>query len=53
MDLTAVRVDAAPQVSEGDWLEIAFDLPRASEQSGLSQYELLTSLSSRYERVWG
>jgi alanine racemase len=52
MDLTAVRVDAAPQVGEGDWVEIAFDLPRAAGQSGLSQYELLTSLGSRYERVW-
>ena len=52
MDLTAVHVDAAPQVGEGDWLEIAFDLPRAAEQSGLSQYELLTTLGSRYERVW-
>jgi alanine racemase len=52
MDLTAVRVDGAPQVGEGDWVEIAFDLPRAAEQSGLSQYELLTSLGSRYERLW-
>jgi alanine racemase len=52
MDLIAVRVDAAPHVGEGDWLEIVFDLPRASEQSGLSQYELLTSLGSRYERLW-
>jgi alanine racemase len=52
MDLTAVSVDAAPQVGEGHWVEIAFDLPRAAEQSGLSQYELLTSLGSRYERVW-
>jgi alanine racemase len=52
MDLTAVRVDAAPQLGDGDWVEIAFDLPRAAGQSGLSQYELLTSLGSRYERVW-
>lgn len=52
MDLTAVRVDAAPQVGEGDWLEIELDLPRAAEQSGLSQYELLTTLGSRYDRIW-
>jgi len=52
MDLTAVRVDAAPQVGEGDWLEIDFDLPRAAEQSGLSQYELLTTLGARHERAW-
>jgi len=52
MDLTAVRVDAAPQIAEGDWVELDFDLPRAAEQSGLSQYELLTTLGSRSERIW-
>jgi len=52
MDLAAVRIDDAPQVGEGDWLRIDFDLPRAARQSGLSQYELLTTLGSRYERVW-
>jgi alanine racemase len=52
MDLTAVRVDAAPDVREGDWLELDFELPRAAAQSGLSQYELLTTLGSRFERVW-
>jgi len=52
MDLTAVRVDSAPQVGEGDWVELVFDLPRASEQSSLSQYELLTTLGARYERTW-
>lgn len=52
MDLTAVCVDAARQVGEGDWLRIDFDLPRAAAQSGLSQYELLTSLGSRSDRIW-
>jgi alanine racemase len=52
MDLTAVRVDAAPELKEGDWLELDFDLPAAAAQSGLSQYELLTTLGSRFERVW-
>ena len=52
MDLTAVRVDAAPDIAEGDWLELDFDLPRAAQQSGLSQYELLTTMGSRYARVW-
>jgi alanine racemase len=52
MDLTAVRVDAAPEVKEGDWLELDFDLPAASAQSGLSQYELLTTLGPRFERRW-
>jgi alanine racemase len=52
MDLTAVCVDAAPGLREGDWVEMDFDLPSASAQSGLSQYELLTTLGRRYERIW-
>lgn len=52
MDLTAICVDAAPELREGDWIEIDFDLPRASAQSGLSQYELLTTLGHRHERIW-
>ena len=52
MDLTAVCVDEAPQLAEGDWIELDYDLPAASAQSGLSQYELLTTLSARFERIW-
>ena len=52
MDLIAVGVDAQPGLKEGDWVEIDYDLPSASKQSGLSQYELLTTLGSRFERRW-
>jgi alanine racemase len=52
MDLIAVGVDAVAGLSEGDWVEIDYDLPSASKQSGLSQYELLTTLGSRFERRW-
>jgi alanine racemase len=52
MDLIAVDCDAAPDLKEGDWVEIDYDLPSASQQSGLSQYELLTTLGSRFERRW-
>lgn len=52
MDLIAVGCDAAPDLREGDWVEIDYDLPSASKQSGLSQYELLTTLGSRFERRW-
>jgi len=52
MDLLAVGVDAAPGLKEGDWVEIDYDLPSASKQSGLAQYELLTMLGSRFERRW-
>ena len=52
MDLIAVGCDAAPGLKEGDWVEIDYDLRSASKQSGLSQYELLTTLGSRFERRW-
>ena len=52
MDLLAVACDTAPQLKEGDWVEIDYDLPSASKQSGLSQYELLTTLGDRFERRW-
>jgi alanine racemase len=52
MDLIAVGVNAAPQIREGDWVELDYDLPSASNQSGLSQYEVLTTLGSRFERRW-
>jgi len=52
MDLIAIDVTAAPDLAEGDWVTIEYDLPRASAVSGLSQYELLTGLGDRFERVW-
>jgi alanine racemase len=52
MDLTAILVDQAPELKEGDWVELDYDLPSASAQSGLSQYELLTTLGGRHERAW-
>jgi alanine racemase len=53
MDLVALDADAAPDLSEGEWVEMDYDLPTAAEASGLSQYELLTTLGSRFERRWG
>ena len=52
MDLTAIAVNGLPELAEGDWVQLDLDLPRASEQSGLSQYELLTQLGARYQRLW-
>ena len=52
MDLLAVDCDAVPGLNEGDWIELDYDLLTASKQSGLSQYELLTTLGSRFERRW-
>jgi alanine racemase len=52
MDLMALDVTAAPELAEGDWVTLDYDLPSAAEASGLSQYELLTGLSERLERRW-
>lgn len=52
MDLLAIGVDAAPDLQEGDWVTIDYHLPTASSISGLSQYELLTGLGARYDRLW-
>jgi alanine racemase len=53
MDLVALDVTTAPSLAEGDWVDIDFALPAAAAASGMSQYELLTSLGHRYERRWG
>ncbi|WP_294122399.1 alanine racemase [Sphingomonas sp.] len=52
MDLIALDAGAVPELREGDWVTLDYDLPRAAEASGLSQYELLTGLSERLERRW-
>lgn len=52
MDLIAVDVSERPSLAEGEWLELSFSLSEAAIRSGMSQYELLTSLGSRYDRVW-
>lgn len=52
MDLIALGCDAAPELKEGNWVELDYDLPTAAKASGLSQYELLTTLGSRFERRW-
>ena len=50
MDMTIVDLTGADGVTEGDWLEVEYTLPQASVTSGLSQYELLTSLGMRFGR---
>ena len=52
MDLVAVDCSGAQALGEGDWVTLDYALPEAAEASGLSQYELLTGLSQRLERVW-
>lgn len=50
MDMTVIDVSAAPDLAEGDWVEVEYALPAAAIASGLSQYELLTLLGDRFGR---
>lgn len=52
MDLTAIAVDAAPELAEGDWVSLDYALPETAALSGLSQYELITGLGPRFDRIW-
>ncbi|MFA5963161.1 MAG: alanine racemase [Sphingomonas sp.] len=52
MDLTAIDVSALPALAEGNWVALDYALPEAAAASGMSQYELLTGMGDRYDRVW-
>ena len=52
MDLVTVDLSTASDLKEGDWVELNYDLAEASSSTGLSQYELLTNLGTRFERRW-
>ena len=51
MDLVVVDCTAATALREGDWVDVPYDLPSASQRCGLSQYELLTLLGKRFLRA--
>lgn len=50
MDMIVLDLTAAPNLQEGDWVELPYHLPDAAQQTSLSQYELLTVLGHRFER---
>jgi alanine racemase len=50
MDMTVIDLATAPGLREGDWVELDYALPEAARITGLSQYELLTLLGSRFAR---
>ncbi|MFM5916591.1 MAG: alanine racemase [Novosphingobium sp.] len=50
MDMTAIDLTEAPDLRQGDWVSLSYSLPEAAARSGLSQYELLTSLGRRFGR---
>lgn len=51
MDMIIADIGEA-DIREGDWVDIAYDLKDASQRSGISQYELLTGLGRRYQRIY-
>ena len=53
MDMVVVDCTAAPDVREGDWLDVPYNLPEAAARCDLSQYELLTLLGKRFRRASG
>lgn len=50
MDMVIVDCTGIP-LQEGDFCSVSYDLPQVSRTSGLSQYELLTVLGRRFERL--
>ena len=50
MDMIVVDLSQAPELGEGDWVELPYKLPDAAQQTSVSQYELLTVLGSRFQR---
>ena len=48
MDMIVIDLAAAPELAEGDWVELPYALPDAARQTGLGQYELLTLLGHRF-----
>jgi alanine racemase len=50
MDMVVADCTAAPDLREGDWLDVPYSLPEAADRCGLSQYELLTTLGRRFRR---
>ena len=50
MDMVVIDLTAAPDLKEGDWVDVPYNLRDAAEHTGLSQYELLTVLGKRWQR---
>lgn len=49
MDMIVIDLAEAPDLAEGDWIELPYALADAARQTGLSQYELLTGLGKRFD----
>lgn len=52
MDLTCVDLTAAPDLGEGNWIAADLVLPEVQDATGISQYEWLTQIGRRFDRIW-
>lgn len=52
MDMTAIVVDACPELAAGDEVDIDFDLVRHARDLGRSPYELLTTMAPHCRKIW-
>lgn len=52
MDLTCIDLSAAPYLGEGDWIAADVVLPEVQQATGISQYEWLTQIGRRFDRIW-
>jgi alanine racemase len=52
MDLIALALPQECAVREGDFVQFDFNLTEMSQRTGISPYELLTSMGQRYDRIW-
>lgn len=52
MDLTCIDLTAASELGEGDWIAADVVLPQVQAATGISQYEWLTQIGRRYDRIW-
>jgi alanine racemase len=51
MDMIVIDCSKCPELREGDWVDVPFDLPAEAKRSGFSQYELLTTIGQRFFRT--
>ena len=51
MDMLAIDATGT-DVSEGDWLQLDWNLPTLADAIGASQFALLVRLGPRFDRVW-
>ena len=50
MDMIVVDLTHAPDLAQGDWLAVPWDINDAAQQNGLSAYEMLTVIGARLRR---